>query len=140
MITKANKFFLVIIIVFVVGVSTTVFIIWNNVNIGLNKEYLLRKTYDRYTALFNVRVCDQAYEYLSEYSKKVSGDKFKESCKDRNNLSSDDDKITQIVFINSWTAKMLRKYKVVVDGKSTSIERPQTWVFENGSWERDWPD
>lgn len=135
MITKANKFFLVIIIVFVVEVV----IIWNNVNIGLNKEFLLRKTYAQYIVFFNVKVCDQAYNFISAHSKEVNSDKFKDACKNQSSIDRKE-KVSQIVFTNSWTAKILISYKAIVDNKNVDANDTMTWVFENGSWKRDWPD
>lgn len=124
-------------IIIVAGLAT---LVWFNINIGINKSFLLVRTYQQYNRLFNASVCNQAYIYLSEHAKSQhSFDEYKSKCSKKTTIAIDSS-VRDVIFENPTTAKLIVGRQATVKGTDVKSNQILTWVFENSKWKRDWPD
>lgn len=140
---------------FLLGVSFLIFLLigtyylWNNVNIYINKEYLLKHRIEEYQTLLKMNHCVEVFNgFLSNHSTfkrenyvdeqyHTNADFFISICSDNSAKAVNGvghikrfelGKIDSILF-NNW-----KNADVYIKGAKNEI---QTWVFEDGFWKRD---
>ena len=147
----------VIIVLFGAG-----FYVWENVNIGLNKQELLLKRFNQFSSMISVNLCQEAYDqFITANSKQIKGDNFFDHCKYRNEDWSNI-KIENIVFSGNNRAdikysfdlstpdldsKQFNDCEKVLDfslcqesapKKLVKRESIETWLYQKNKWMRDY--
>lgn len=145
---KGKKKFLLSVI-FVTILLFGLYYLWNNINIGVNKKYLLKHRIEEYQMFLKMNHCVEVFNnFLSNHSVfkrenytdgqyPTNADFFTSICSDNSSKAISGQgwiKQFELGKVDSILFKNWKSADVYIKGAKNQV---QTWVFEDGLWKRD---